>query len=233
MVEYMSDFHIELAHQKIGLHSNLPFWISMLSQSKKILPRNKVFDILDFGCGDGYFLQIIDLFLDFDYALGVDIDKDLICQIKSKNNNTKIHYIYDDEQNKKLQKTKKSFDIIYSQEVLYTMQNLKYHAQMAFDILKNKGFYFATMGCYIENPYFQKRREIIKKDSKYSIYDYSLNEVVDIFYNVGFEVCIKKLPMEYFAVYSKSISKSFGSMLDLVNHCSDYKMLFCFYKDIA
>ena len=66
---------------------------------------------------------------------------------------------------------------------------------------------------------------------KYPVYDYSLHEVTEIFHKAGFEVCLKRLPMEYFAIYHPNIVKEFGSLSHLVTHCVDHKMLFCFYKN--
>ena len=49
----MKQFHISQAHEKIGLDGNLPFWISMIKESQKLLKPNIEKNILDFGCEIG------------------------------------------------------------------------------------------------------------------------------------------------------------------------------------
>ncbi|WP_199766089.1 class I SAM-dependent methyltransferase, partial [Helicobacter salomonis] len=132
--------------------------------------------------------------------------------------------------NTKLKNQVSVFDAIYSQEVLYTLPNLHAHATLAFNILKDKGFYFATMGCYRENPFWAQRKEIIRTQESYPVCDYSLEEVVRAFEGVGFEVGLKKLPMEYFVIHGAKSAREFGGVLNLLTHCHEHKLLFCFYK---
>ena len=225
----MKDFHISQAHDKIGLDGNLPFWISMIKESQKVLKPNTKKSILDFGCGDGKFLHLFDLMDKLDYGVGLELDKNLIKMAKEKNSNCSIKYKF--YKNNTLQKYDNYFDAVYSQEVIYTIKDLKSHAQEIFDSLKNGGFYFSTMGSHIENPLWSKRRKLIRDEEKYYAYDYSIEEVAEIFYSVGFEIGIKRLPVEYFLVYSPTMTKEFSnSLLDLVDTTYENKMLFSFWK---
>ncbi|WP_158654177.1 methyltransferase domain-containing protein [Helicobacter ailurogastricus] len=230
LLSKMDDFHIEEAHQRIGLCMSLPFWVSMLKQSLKVLPRATSFDILDFGCGDGKFLQIVDLFLPLKSGLGVDCNHDLVSQAFENNQNSKVAYMSDDIDNTNLQSHINAFDVMYAQEVLYTLKDLSAHAILAFKLLREGGFYFATMGCYRENPYWAQRKDVIRAQAAHLVHDYSIEDVIQAFYNAGFEVCLKRLPLEYFVVYSPKISQTFGTPLNLLEHCEDRKLLFCFYK---
>jgi len=225
----LKDFHISQAHKKIGLDGNLPFWISMIKESQKVLKPNKRKSVLDFGCGDGKFLQLFDLMDDLDIGLGLELNKDLIKKAKQKNNNNSIQYKHYKENI--IKKYDAYFDAVYSQEVIYTIKDLKSHAQEIFDSLKNGGFYFSTMGSHIDNPLWSKRRKIIREEEKYYAYDYSIEEIAEVFYSVGFEVGIKRLPVEYFLVYHPKMTKEFSnSLLDLVNTTYENKMLFSFWK---
>lgn len=225
----MKDFHISQAHEKIGLDGNLPFWISMIKESQKVLKPNKKNRVLDFGCGDGKFLQLFELMDDLDSGLGLELNKGLIKKAQQRNNNSSIQYKHYKENI--IKKYDKYFDAAYSQEVIYTIKNLKSHAQEIFNSLKDGGFYFSTMGSHIDNPLWSKRRKIIREEEKYYAYDYSIEEVAEVFYSVGFEVGIKRLPVEYFLVYHPEITKEFSnSLLDLVNTTYENKMLFSFWK---
>jgi SAM-dependent methyltransferase len=226
----MKKFHISQAHDKIGPHGNLTFWISMIKESQAVLKPNVERTILDFGCGDGKFLQLFDLMDDLKYGLGLELDEDLINQANQENHNELIHYeLY---QENILQNKDDYFDVVYSQETLYTIKNLKFHAEAMFACLKKGGFYFATMGCHIDNPLWSKRRKIIRDEEKYFAYDYSIEEVAEVFHSVGFEVAIKRLPVEYFLVYHPEFTKDFSnSLLDLVKTTYENKMLFLFWKE--
>lgn len=220
--------HISQIHERIGLNGNINFFVSMLNEAKKIVPRNISLKVLDFGCGYGQFLQIIDLVFQIDSAIGVDYDYERIVYANNNNKFNFVKYLHDD--GSILNKFNSYFDVIFSQEVLYTLNDLVSHSQMIFKSLKNGGFYFATMGCNTDNPFWHRRKERIKNEEKYPINDYSLEFVSEIFSDIGFEVCLKNLPLEYFCVYNKDVVKEFGGLLNLLRHCEHHKMLFCFYK---
>jgi hypothetical protein len=87
------------------------------------------------------------------------------------------------------------------------------------------------MGSHIQNPLWSKRRTIIREEEKYYAYDYSIDEVADIFYKAGFEVGIKRLPVEYFLIYHPTGTKEFSnSLFDLANTTHEHKMMFSFWK---
>lgn len=225
----MKQFHISQAHERIGMNDSLPFWISMIKKSQKVLKPEAEKNVLDFGCGDGKFLHVFDLMDELKSGLGVELNQDLINKADEKNKTNCIKYAF--YTNDLLQNYPEHFDAVYSQETLYTIQDLKTHAQAIFASLKKGGFYFSTMGSHIENPLWSKRRKIIKAEERYSAYDYSIEEVAEVFYKVGFEVGIKRLPVEYFLVYHPEITKNFSnSLLDLVNTTYENKMLFSFWR---
>lgn len=221
--------HISQIYERIGLNGNVSFFVSMLNEAKKVIPRDMPLKVLDFGCGYGEFLQIVDLVLQVDSAIGIDCDRDRIAYANKGNKLGFVRYVHDD--GSLLDELDNKLDVIFSQEVLYTLNDLGSHAKATFGALKNDGFYFATMGCHTDNPFWQRRREIIKSEEKYPVNDYSLEFVTEIFSNAGFEVCLKRLPLEYFCVYGKKASEEFGGFLDLLQHVEQHKMLFCFYKE--
>lgn len=227
----MEQFHISQAHEKIGMDGNLPFWISMIKESQKVLKPELSRNVLDFGCGAGKFLQLFVLLDSLNYGLGLELDSKLIEIANQKNSNKSVEYkLYDSDS---LKNCNEYFDVAYSQEVIYTIKDLKKHAKEIFDSLKKGGFYFSTMGSHIQNPLWSKRRALIRAEEKYYAYDYSIEEVAEIFYSVGFEVGLKRLPVEYFLVYHPEITKNFSnSLIDLVNTTYENKMLFSFWKPI-
>jgi len=230
----MKNFHISKFHDKFGVDPNLAFWISMIKESQKVVRKNHNKKILDFGCGNGKFLHLYDLMDEFSEGYGIDLNEKLIKKAKETNQNKKIKYFLSDENFFK--NKQKFFDVIFSQEVIYTIKDLNLHAKIIFNALKKGGFYFATIGSHIQNPLWSKRREILKEDFKngtinYYPYDYSLDEIANIFYNAGFEVGLKRLPVEYFLIYHPKITPEFSnSFYDLVETTYENKMLFLFWK---
>ena len=229
----MNDFHIRDFFDKFDPHTNLIFWISMVKESLKLIPKNQEKTILDFGCGDGKFLHLYKMMDDFKEGYGIELD-DKLLEEANKIKTSDMHYLKYSQDF--FHDKKESFDVVYSQEVMYTIKDLKAHAKEIFDILKPDSYYFATMGSHIQNPLWSHRRDAIREDfnkgeSHYYAYDYSLDEVSKIFYEAGFEVGIKRLPLEYFMVYGKNITRQFSnSLYDLVKTSEEEKMLFLFWK---
>lgn len=221
--------HISQIHERIGLNGNVSFFVSMLNEAKKVVPQGVPLKILDFGCGYGEFLQAVDLALQVDSAIGIDCDSERIACANKGNKLEFVRYVHDD--GSLLDELNNKIDVIFSQEVLYTLNDLDSHARATFRALKNGGFYFATMGCHTDNPFWRRRREVIKSEEKYPVNDYSLESVIEAFSSAGFEVCLKSLPLEYFCVCSKEVAARFGGFLNLLQHLEHHKMLFCFYKE--
>lgn len=232
----MNNFHIRDFYNKFEPHANLIFWISMIKESLKVIPKNQTGTILDFGCGDGKFLHLYKMINNFKEGYGVELDGTLIEEANSIKTSDMHYFKYSKEffDNKN-----EFFDVVYSQEVLYTIKDLKTHAKEIFDILKPDSYYFATMGSHIQNPLWALRRQEIRKDydngeSHYYAYDYSLDEVASIFYEVGFEVGLKRLPLDYFMVYHPKLTRDFSnSFYDLTKTAEEEKMLFLFWKPYA
>lgn len=220
------DFSISSAHKLIGMHQNLPFWISMIRVSQLIIPQNTSKVVLDFGCGDGKFLPLFNLMDNLKKGVGVEIDANLVCSGKS-NDCDKIKTLHYDE----LKQYENYFDVVYSQEVLYTLKDLTHHAKEIFNCMKSGSYYFSTMGSHIQNPLWAHRRALIKNEESYPVFDYSIEDVANIFFNAGFEVGLKRLPVDYFVIYDPKLTKKFSkSYLDLVDSTHENKMLFLFYK---
>jgi SAM-dependent methyltransferase len=220
-------FHISQAHKQLGVHPNLPFWISMIKESQKILTPKTGKTVLDFGSGNGKFLPLFRLMDNLHSGIGVEMDVELIKASKKNYEDDQIKFFNEE----KLIDYSNYFDVVYSQEVLYTIPDLRDHAEKIFNCLKDGGYYFSTMGSHIENPLWSHRRAIITEEEKYSVNDYSIEEVTEIFYQVGFEVGLKRLPVDYFIIYGAETTKHFSkSYLDLVNTSYENKMLFLFWK---
>jgi 2-polyprenyl-3-methyl-5-hydroxy-6-metoxy-1,4-benzoquinol methylase len=225
----LNNFHIFTANKELRQNGNFNFWISMIKDSQMLLEEKIEKNVLDFGCGDGGLLQLFDLMDNLDIGLGIDLDKQLIKQAIINNEKSNIDYKV--SKNDTLKKYNNYFDVAYSQEVIYTIKDLKSHANEIFNSLKNGGYYFATIGSHIDNPLWSKRRQLIRDEEEYYAYDYSIEEIANIFYDIGFEVSLKRLPVDYPLIYNPKATKEFSnSLLDLVNTSYENKMIFSFWK---
>ena len=203
----------------------------MIKDSQMLLEIDTSKNVLDFGCGDGGLLQLFDLMDNLNSGIGIDLDEALIEQANKNNENENIHYLT--SQNNILETYRSHFDVAYSQEVIYTIKDLKTHANDIFNSLKNGSYYFATIGSHIDNPLWSKRRQLIRDEEKYYAYDYSIEEIANIFYDVGFEVALKRLPVDYPLIYNPKTTKEFSnSLLNLVDTTYENKMIFSLWKPI-
>jgi SAM-dependent methyltransferase len=211
----------------IGIESgNITFWTAMVNQ---IIPQHTGEEVvLDYGCGDGQFLRLLHSMRPFSFGLGVDIDPSLLEKAsKNRRSDEPIEY---GEPNK-LEGISEKFDLVFSQEIFWMIEDLDSLARLIYRVLKDKGEWYATMGCHIENPLWTHRRRLLREEG-HQVFDYSLEEVADAFYHAGFEVGLKRLPVEYFNIYHPEVTRRRAQRLSrLVQTTYEHKMLFYFRRD--
>ncbi len=91
------------------------------------------------------------------------------------------------------------FDVAFSHEVLYLLQDLPTHAGGLFGALKPGGSYFAVMGVHVWSPLMSTWYEEVAAELDLPrLYD--LDEVVGIFENTGFSVSVANLKLGFVPV---------------------------------
>lgn len=203
-------------------HSNFPFWYSMLHEAASVIDFDKLNTIMDFGAGEGCFSILVREHLPRVEIFNVELSDKLVKRNKYISGNiSSVHY--------RDFKSLPEFDVIFSQEVVYTQKSLSEHAKEVYEKLKPGGHYFFTIGCHLENPTWPSRRRNIVNSEEYPVYDYSLEEVADSFYRQGFRVSLKKLPVRAPIKYVSN-SSEFSDITSMLNSCEDHKMLFVILK---
>src|SRR5262249_36024473 len=137
----------------IGIESgNITFWTAMVNEV--IPPHTGQEAILDYGCGDGQFLRLLHNMRPFSYGLGVDIDHDLVEKAtKNRRDGEPIEYGLPSA----LDGVADKFNLVFSQEVFWMVEDLESLAKLIYRVVKDKGEWYATMGCHIENPLWPHR----------------------------------------------------------------------------
>jgi len=218
----MKMYHVD---RKIRNESNFPLWFSMLKEANEIVDFNRVNSVIDFGCGNGGFAQLVhQTFTDLSIT-GIEIDESLVASCKRVNQYSRINYLNYNQ----LSALPKA-DLVFSQEVVYTQESLFHHAEEIFNALHDGGHYIFTMGCHIENPTWAKRRNNIRNSEKYSAFDYSLEDVANAFFDAGFRVTVKKLPMHVPMKYVPRQGGEFASLSDMICSSEEHKFLFVMLK---
>lgn len=207
-------------------HGNFPFWHSMIIESLKIVHPDKYSSALDFGSGDGGFLRLYDYLVPGKKLLGVEKDRRLLRACRESNAATNISF----DSICNVENVHEKFGMAYSQEVLYTLPELDVHAREVFSLLNEGGYYFATIGCHTENPTYAKRKELIRATESYPALDYSLDDIGKAFYQAGFRVSVKRLPITCPLTCTFEEDSEFGSISDLLLSSEQYKVLFVFMK---
>jgi SAM-dependent methyltransferase len=220
------DWHLYNAYE-IGIENgNITFWTAMIHEI--IPPHTGREVVLDYGSGDGQFLRLLHQMRPFSKGLGVDVDEKAVIGARTAlREGEPIEYGAPSA----LDALEQHFDLIFSQEIFWMIENLPALAKTLYHVLKEKGEYYCTMGCHIENPLWPHRRRLLQEDG-FKVFDYSLDQVADIFYAAGFEVGLKRLPVEYFNLYQPEFTRRRAQSLShLVETTHTHKMLFYFRRD--
>lgn len=211
---------------------NFPFWVSIIDEARSIIDLEKKSFILDFGMGNGGFLELLNFYFPKLEMVGFEIDNQLISVAKKKFINAKNINVYHSDELEHFQS--ESFDTIFSQEVLYTIEDINKHAAKMFDILKYGGHYIFTFGCHTDNPTWAYRKSRIKSTERYPVHDYQLEDIAKIFFNSGFRVSVKYLPVTYPLKYvPEDKQPEFNSLLDLLKSSESHKVLFVLMKPMV
>jgi len=184
--------------------------------------------VLDYGCGDGSFLRLLHQMRPISEGVGVDIDSQALDRARS---NLRPGEPLSYGEPTRLDGLCEYFDLIFSQEVFWMIEDLPKLASTLFRVLKDRGEYYATMGCHIENPLWVHRRRLLSEEG-IRYFDYSLDEVADVFFQAGFEVGLKRLPVDYFNIFHPKFTRDRAQSLSkLVETTHENKMLFYFRRD--
>ena len=182
-------------------------------------------DVLDFGCNQGGFLRTLYDQKPFREGVGVDIALDSLAVARQRAGRRPL--VYDSVA--ALSNMAERFDLAFSHEVLYLVDDLDAHAEAIKCALKPGGVYYAAIGCHTENPQWPRWMEMISAYSHVPVQNYSLNDYADAFFNGGFSVSAR--PYRYHGfVPLKPANDYFPNVADSLEYHDSVKTLFRFVK---
>ena len=184
--------------------------------------------VLDYGCGEGQFLRVLHRMRPFAEGVGVDIDTTALERGRATmSDNEPIELGVPDL----LNQVERRFDQVFVQEVFWMIEDLAELAGRLHSLTKDGGECYATMGCHVGNPLWEHRKDWLQGQG-FTAFDYSIDEVAKIFYEAGFEVGVKRLPVDEWAVYNPVHTPTMTSSLaEQIAATAEHKMLFHFRRD--
>jgi SAM-dependent methyltransferase len=207
-------------------HPNLPLWTAMIGQLQRRARGNE--KVLDYGCGEGQFLRVLHRTRPFAEGVGVDIDSTALERGRAT--------LTEDEPIELgapdlLNQQPWSFDLVFAQEVFWMIEDLGELAARLHSLTKNGGECYATVGCHVGNPLWEHRKAWLQEQG-FTAFDYSIDDVAKVFFEAGFEVGVKRLPVDEFTGYHPVHTPMMTrSLAEQVAATAEHKMLFHFRRD--
>jgi len=164
-----------------------PIWRHVIG----LVPENELsgVSVLDYGCNQGGFLRLLHEMRPFRQALGVDIAQQSVDIANRLKGNLPVSYQTDT----RLAGWDGKFDIAFSHEVIYLIEDIEQHAADILRALKPGGAYYAITGCHTDNPLWPTWRQRIAERTHTRVQDRSVNDYARIFSAAGFRVAARRL----------------------------------------
>ncbi|HEJ7911001.1 TPA: class I SAM-dependent methyltransferase [Serratia marcescens] len=172
-----------------------PIWRHLIG----LVPENELsgVKVLDFGCNQGGFLRLLYQLRSFQQGLGVDIARRSVDEANRLKGHLPVVYQTDT----RLNGWDDHFDIAFSHEVIYLIDDIAQHAADILRVLKPGGVYYAVTGCHTGNPLWPQWRERVAADTHTVVQDRSLADYARIFSAAGFQVSARRLGFSGFVPY--------------------------------
>ncbi|HEJ0327607.1 class I SAM-dependent methyltransferase [Serratia marcescens] len=172
-----------------------PIWRHVIG----LVPENELsgVKVLDFGCNQGGFLRLLYQLRPFQQGLGVDIARRSVDEANRLKGHLPVVYQTDT----RLNGWDDHFDIAFSHEVIYLIDDIAQHAADILRVLKPGGVYYAVTGCHTGNPLWPQWRERVAADTHTVVQDRSLADYARIFSAAGFQVSARRLGFSGFVPY--------------------------------
>ncbi|WP_421997282.1 class I SAM-dependent methyltransferase [Reyranella sp.] len=181
--------------------------------------------ILDYGCNQGGFLRMLYDRYPYKSAVGIDIARESVARAELLKGHRPVEYRVADS----AASLGRTFDQVFSHEVLYLLGDLAAHARDIRAALRPGGAYIAAMGCHVDSAVWPHWRKVISETSSIPIHDHSLEQVSQAFTDEGFSVAVRPLDLDAFMPVTVG-SAYFPKIVDQLRYYSQDKVLFRFVR---
>lgn len=194
--ETISTWYIDPDADDAMADGHAPIWRHLIA----IIPERDLSGqvVLDFGCNQGGFLRHLHALRPFRKALGIDIAERSIAAANALKGRLPIQY----QVGSRLTGWDQEFDIAFSHQVIYLVEDIAGHAADLWRALKPGGVYYAVTGCHTDNPLWPQWRKLVAERTHTVVQDRSIADYARIFAAAGFKVTARKLEFDGFIPYA-------------------------------
>ena len=177
--------------------------------------------VLDIGCNQGGFLRLLHDTRPFAAGVGVDLARDRIALANAAKGDRPLDYIA----TQTLADAGEGFDLAFSHEVIYLIEDLDDHARQVMSALAPGGHYDAVTCCHADNPLWPRWRDKINAFSNIDVPSHSVAQIAQAFRNAGFDVAISRF-LASTAIPDEGPSDYFPTELDRLDIYCTWKLCF-------
>ncbi|MEM7303269.1 MAG: class I SAM-dependent methyltransferase [Pseudomonadota bacterium] len=181
--------------------------------------------VLDVGCNQGGFLRKLYDHKPFASGVGVDLAKHAISVGQSNKGNRPLNYLAANH----LADTGQTFDIAFSHEVIYLINDLADHAAQIAGVLNPGSAYYAVTCCHSDSPLWSGWRPKIQEFSNVPVPNHTVADIASAFRDTGFQVSVSRFLANAFIPLNES-SDFLPTDLDMIETYTNWKLMFRFTK---
>lgn len=179
--------------------------------------------VLDIGCNQGGFLRLLYDTQPFSNGVGLDLARQAVTIAEGRKGNRPIRYLAATH----LSDAGDSFDVAFSHEVIYLINDLADHAAQIAGVLKPGGTYYAVTCCHRDSPLWADWRPMIQEFSRIPVPDHSVADITKAFEQAGFGIAVNRFLASSF-IPLLGPSHYFPSDLDRIDVYTRWKLMFRF-----
>lgn len=182
--------------------------------------------VLDIGCNQGGFLRMLYDVRPFASGVGVDLARDRVALADEAKGDRPLKYLATNT----LEDAGDSFDLAFSHEVIYLIEELEDHARQVAAALKPGGHYDAVTCCHADSPLWEHWRPKIAKFSNTFVPNHSVADIAGAFRAAGLDVSISRFLANAF-IPTEAPTDYFPTDVERVETYARWKLCFrCFKK---
>ncbi len=212
-------WHSDPALEPGMAEAHAPYWRHFID----LLPETDLSTrtLLDFGSNRGGFLRLLYALRPFRRAVGVDIAVESTRAAEAAKGTLPISYQVATD----LSRWPDTFDMAFSYEVIYLLEDLAEHAAQMRAALRDGGVYYAVTGCHSASPLWPRWRELLVANSNAPVQDRTPDDYVAAFDAAGFAVSVKRFGFDGFVAVPRDPSY-YPRLEDALNYPAEDKLLF-------